>query len=579
MVPTFLGDSNMLKKILVLVLTLAMLIPSCVFADEIDIQNMDASEWMKYIPNDAYINALNIPGTHDSGLHIAKLGFGKFSQCQTLTIAEQLEIGVRFFDIRLRFADDPGDRNDDDFIFEDYICHGQGIFCCDGYKTDGNNYTYTDVLTEMADFIEAHPSEAIFFFVRNEDYDEDEQMVDAYYNMALQADEQALRDRFAAKGQDDVFNIINGAKVPTGTMESYRGKITRFGNGKGFGDIMDGKYNDYDVSYADKWQVIKPFLDQVEAQDMFTSKPSVTKGFRAAYTSCTGQYTYNSSGEKVWNNVGIIEQFPTGGDEAKEMNKLLMKYDFIDGAYYGWIAMDMVTSELARKIFRTNDFNGKGMQVPEAVPTYIKDIAGFCDFSYDDALQDCYAAGYTPLPVSTLSNGMPVYDVNTEGCPIVLGYTTTTNPDGAITNIVGRYDSNIPGGYEKVLVYGSAYNYFTRLSDFSSEDTYLFVTRRNGAPINELKILHDQSGRRMATLDLDGDIPVGSSTIFNLQEGVEDDDDNDIFIGIEMISIQKPAIGSLICEKNLMIIAGVIIIGLTVALMIEVKKNKKLKKQ
>lgn len=63
----------------------------------------DRSDWMAALDDSAALNSITIPGTHDSGaLHsIAEIS----GKCQSLAIREQLEIGVRFLDIRLQLVD------------------------------------------------------------------------------------------------------------------------------------------------------------------------------------------------------------------------------------------------------------------------------------------------------------------------------------------------------------------------------------------------------------------------------------------------------------------------------------------
>ena len=63
----------------------------------------DRSDWMADLEDDASLNSLTIPGTHDSGaLHSLAEISGK---CQSLSVEEQLKIGVRFLDIRLQLVD------------------------------------------------------------------------------------------------------------------------------------------------------------------------------------------------------------------------------------------------------------------------------------------------------------------------------------------------------------------------------------------------------------------------------------------------------------------------------------------
>ena len=57
--------------------------------------------FMAELPNEAPLSALVLPGTHDSGATVDMVLPGT-AKCQSLTIGEQLSIGVRFFDIRLR---------------------------------------------------------------------------------------------------------------------------------------------------------------------------------------------------------------------------------------------------------------------------------------------------------------------------------------------------------------------------------------------------------------------------------------------------------------------------------------------
>ena len=61
-------------------------------------------DWMSKVSDDVNILDLSIPGTHDSGAQhsIADVA----GKCQDLSISSQLEIGVRFLDIRLQLVND-----------------------------------------------------------------------------------------------------------------------------------------------------------------------------------------------------------------------------------------------------------------------------------------------------------------------------------------------------------------------------------------------------------------------------------------------------------------------------------------
>ena len=62
------------------------------------------NDWMANIPDNFRICDINLPGTHDSCSK--KVQFSYFSKCQNLSVFEQLNIGVRFIDIRVEKTGD-----------------------------------------------------------------------------------------------------------------------------------------------------------------------------------------------------------------------------------------------------------------------------------------------------------------------------------------------------------------------------------------------------------------------------------------------------------------------------------------
>lgn len=100
----------------------------------------DFSCWMAVLPEETAISSLSVPGTHDSGaLHAFADVSGK---CQAVPIEEQLEMGVRFFDIRLR--------QDEDSL---HVVH----------SFVDQRTTLEEVLDAFSDFVEENPSEFLIF--------------------------------------------------------------------------------------------------------------------------------------------------------------------------------------------------------------------------------------------------------------------------------------------------------------------------------------------------------------------------------------------------------------------------------
>ncbi|WP_181214389.1 phosphatidylinositol-specific phospholipase C domain-containing protein [Phocaeicola faecicola] len=107
-------------------------------------EKWDSTSWMQHIKDTMPIYKLSIPATHDSG---AVLG-GEFLQTQDSSIKEQLEKGIRGFDIRLQA------------INEDL-----GIY----HATQFQHITWKkDVLPMFISFLNNHPSEMLIVSLKCE---------------------------------------------------------------------------------------------------------------------------------------------------------------------------------------------------------------------------------------------------------------------------------------------------------------------------------------------------------------------------------------------------------------------------
>ncbi|GHG30879.1 phosphatidylinositol-specific phospholipase C [Streptomyces zaomyceticus] len=104
---------------------------------------VDTRAWMGGHGDGTPLQRLTIPGTHDSG---ARFG-GLWSECQNTTVAQQLDSGIRFLDVRCRVTGGS-------FA----IHHGVSY----------QNMMFGDVLVACRDFLAAHPSETVLMRVKQE---------------------------------------------------------------------------------------------------------------------------------------------------------------------------------------------------------------------------------------------------------------------------------------------------------------------------------------------------------------------------------------------------------------------------
>lgn len=103
------------------------------------------SAWMGALEGNWPIQHLSIPGSHDSGALLEPLS--GTAKCQSLTIAEQLAVGVRFLDIRCRHVGDT------------FVIHHGPI---------DQKLTYESVLETVTAFLKANPRECVILSVKEE---------------------------------------------------------------------------------------------------------------------------------------------------------------------------------------------------------------------------------------------------------------------------------------------------------------------------------------------------------------------------------------------------------------------------
>ncbi|MEU1125576.1 phosphatidylinositol-specific phospholipase C [Streptomyces sp. NPDC005899] len=142
-------------------------------------------DWMVAIPGTTALQRLTIPGSHDSG---ARYG-GPWSACQNTTVAEQLESGIRFLDVRCRITGDS------------FAIHHGASF---------QNLMFGDVLIACRDFLAARPGETVLMRVKQEYSEESDAAFRRIFDLYLDA-----------KGWRSLFHLDTA--LPT--LGEARGKV------------------------------------------------------------------------------------------------------------------------------------------------------------------------------------------------------------------------------------------------------------------------------------------------------------------------------------------------------------------
>lgn len=195
-------------------------------------RTLAAQDWLSAIADATPVQRLTLPGTHNSG---ARFG-GPWTECQNTTIADQLNSGIRFLDVRCR-------------AFENAFPIHHGAF----YQ----NLNFDDVLGACRSFLSAHPSETVLMRVKQE------------YSEESAAEFRRIFDTYLdGKGWRSLFRLDN--TLPA--LGQARGKVVlladsdnmpgvRYGDGSLF-DIQD----DYMAEPIGKYPKIEAQFRKAAAQ-------------------------------------------------------------------------------------------------------------------------------------------------------------------------------------------------------------------------------------------------------------------------------------------------------------------------
>ncbi len=129
-------------------------------SSEVGKEPLDTYTWMGSLEDECLLSMLSIPGTHDSGAKGSILGV---ANAQDLTLEEQLGLGVRCFDIRLKDAK-------------------EGLEIQHGIVSFGLSFE-NDVLPVFRRYLEKYPTETLVVSLKDENCKNTEVYVDEVWRV------------------------------------------------------------------------------------------------------------------------------------------------------------------------------------------------------------------------------------------------------------------------------------------------------------------------------------------------------------------------------------------------------------
>lgn len=294
---------------------------------------MDLNCWMNNIDDTTQVLKMNIAGTHDCVTKYVQLSH--ISKCQNKNIYEQLELGIRALDIRVK---NKGSRLK--------MIHG----LAKAFNTNNHFSQWMDmqdVLEQCYRFLDNNPSETILFQFKNDCADKKEhpKSFDNLFNTYISKN----KDKWFLKNRAPMLKEARGKIILIRRCAMYQRPEY---NDKNTGiDFSKWVEQDTKQTYPLELETSGENKMTFIVQDRFKYKPEprwslVIEPFLNTMSCFNGKY--------------VINYLSTAGglkgpyNNSKYINPQFMKYELKENYYYGTIYTDFPDEELVKKIIKSN---------------------------------------------------------------------------------------------------------------------------------------------------------------------------------------------------------------------------------
>ncbi|MYT19588.1 phosphatidylinositol-specific phospholipase C domain-containing protein [Streptomyces sp. SID7760] len=243
---------------------------------------LSTQDWMAGLGDATALQRMTIPGTHDSG---ATKG-GLYVACQNTSIAQQLDSGIRFLDVRCRVTGGS------------FAIHHAAFF---------QDLMFGDVLVACRNFLAAHPSETVLMRLKQE------------YSTDSDATFRAVFDDYLDnRGWRPLLRIADS--LPT--LGQARGKVVLLADNGGLPGLRYGDGNVFDIQ--DDYNT-EPFAKRGRIENQFRKAVQQPGKLFVNYVS-TAAYM-----PPRWNSDRLnpqVHSFVDGGELAGRTGLGIVPMDF-----------------------------------------------------------------------------------------------------------------------------------------------------------------------------------------------------------------------------------------------------------
>ncbi|MFD8026110.1 phosphatidylinositol-specific phospholipase C [Streptomyces lavendulae] len=244
---------------------------------------LGTQDWMAGLADSTPLQRMTVPGTHDSG---ATKG-GLYVACQNTSIAQQLDSGIRFLDVRCRVTGGS------------FAIHHAAFF---------QDLMFGDVLVACWNFLAAHPSETVLMRVKQEYSEESDATFRAVFD-----------DYLDHRGWRPLFRIADALPASLGQA---RGKVVLLADNGGLPGLRYADGNVFDVQ--DDYNT-EPFAKRGRIENQFRKAVQQPGKLFVNYVS-TAAYM-----PPRWNSDRLnpqVHSFVDGGELAGRTGLGIVPMDF-----------------------------------------------------------------------------------------------------------------------------------------------------------------------------------------------------------------------------------------------------------
>ena len=292
------------------------------------------NSWLKSIPDDTFISDINLAGTHNSCARFVRVKY--ITKCQNKSLKEQLNMGIRFFDIRLEKDGDT-------------LKTVHAVLDCYTDKKMKEKLLFSDVLSQCEEFLNKNPSEFIIICAKRDDGESDN----------------ATSDKFHTELSEKPDILYTKNSIPR--LHDVRGKIilfSRFAENKKSDFFKNEKWGINACEWDHSGTVTDSAYSILNFRETETDKKTGVLVLQDKYKMGAGAKwkkavlpTLNANfatKDVVLNFFSAASIYRSPKNSAKYIFKRFKDLPLQKNKKIGWIILDYPTEEAVRKITETN---------------------------------------------------------------------------------------------------------------------------------------------------------------------------------------------------------------------------------